>query len=151
TSSVFEAFARSGDGRALFGGGRYDRLVQLFGGPPTPAVGLAIGDQTLEQLLRSAGRWPDGEPLLDFYVVVLAPELREEGIRLTSELRAAGHSVDRDLMGRSAARQLREAGRRARRAVLLGPREFERGVVLVRDLTTGDQIERPRSSAAPWA
>ncbi len=151
TSSVFEAFARSGDGRALFGGGRYDRLVELFGGPPTPAVGLAIGDQTLEQLLRSAGRWPDGEPLLDLYVVAMAPELRAEAIRLTAELRSAGRSVDLDLMGRSVGRQLKEAGRRARQAVLLAPRELERGVVLVRDLTTGVQVERPRSSVVPSA
>jgi histidyl-tRNA synthetase len=146
TSSVFEAFARTGDGRALFGG---DALVELFGGPPTPAVGLAIGDQTLEQMLRAAGRWPEGEPPLDLYVVAMAPELRTEAIRLTAELRAAGRSVDLDLMGRSVARQLKEAGRRARKAVLLGPREFERGVVLVRDLTTGDQVERPRSSVVP--
>jgi histidyl-tRNA synthetase len=151
TSTVFEAFARDAGGRALFGGGRYDRLVEMFGGPATPAVGLAVGDQTLEQLLRSADRWPEGEPLLDLYVVTVSPELREEAIRLTAELRAHGRSADLDLMGRSMSRQLREAARRARRAILLGPKELARGVVLERDLTSGSQVERPRSSVAQWA
>lgn len=148
TSSVFEAFDRSGDGRALFGGGRYDGLVELFGGPPTPACGLAIGDQTLEILLRAHGRWPGGEPPLDTYVVAVTPELVPEALALVQRLRAAGTSADADLMGRSLSRQLREAARRrARRALILGPREAARGVLVERDLATGAQRERTREEA----
>jgi histidyl-tRNA synthetase len=142
TSSVFEAFSRQGDGRSVFGGGRYDHLIELFGGPPTPAAGLALGDQTLEVLLRSAGRWPDGEPPLDTYVVVANPELAAEGLALVERLRRSGVSADGDLLGRSISRQLREAARRkSRRALLVGLREAAPGAVVERDLATGAQRE----------
>ena len=146
TSSVFEAFATSGDGRSLFGGGRYDRLIELFGGPPTPAVGLAIGDQTLEDLLRENQRWPEGEPPLETYVICVREDLRGEATRIVQVLRSRGISADRDLLGRSFARQLREAARRrARRVWLLGLKEVGPDAIVERDLSTGVQREFPRS------
>ncbi len=149
TSTVFEAFARSGDGRALFGGGRYDHLIELFEGPPTAAAGLAIGDQTLEILLKGAGRWPEGEPPLDTYVVVNESSRIPDAIEIVQELRRAGQSADCDLLGRSMSKQFREAARRrARRALILGLKEYGPGVVVERDLTTGAQREVPRSSVA---
>ncbi len=148
TSSVFEAFATSGDGRALFGGGRYDHLIELFGGPPTPAVGLAIGDQTLEGLLRQNQRWPDGEPPIDTYVICVREDLRREATRLVRDLRNRGISADADLLGRSFARQLREAARRrARRAWILGLKEAGPDAIVERDLSSGAQREFPRSEA----
>ncbi|MGP8071793.1 MAG: histidine--tRNA ligase [Thermoplasmata archaeon] len=152
TSTVFEAYARSGDGRALFGGGRYDHLIELFEGPPTPAAGLAIGDQTLEILLKEAGRWPEGEPPLDTYVVVNDAVRIPDAIALVQELRRAGQSADCDLLGRSMSRQLKEAARkRAHRALILGLKEAGPGAVVERDLTTGAQREIPRSSVVPPA
>lgn len=149
TSTVFEAFARDASLRALFGGGRYDRLIELFGGPPTPACGLAIGDQTLELLLKEHGRWPEGEPALDTYVVTVSTEFLPDAIQLVRELRRAGLSADTDLSGRSMSRQLKEAARhRARRALILGPQEASRGAVVERDLATGNQRELPRAEAA---
>jgi histidyl-tRNA synthetase len=151
TTTVFEAFDRTGDARALFGGGRYDRLVELFGGPPTPACGLAIGDQTLELLLKAHDRWPEGEPPLDTYVVAVTPELVPSALELVQRLRAAGTSADADLLGRSLSKQLKEAARRrARRALILGPREVARGVMVERDLSTGVQRERtPQEALGP--
>ncbi len=145
TSSVFEAFATSGDGRSLFGGGRYDHLIELFGGPATPACGLAIGDQTLENLLRGNGRWPEGEAPLDTYVICVREELRADAVRLVRELRDEGVSADTDPLGRAFARQLREAARRrARRAWILGLKEVAPDVIVERDLSTGAQREFPR-------
>ncbi len=149
TSTVFEAYDRSGEGRSVFGGGRYDHLVELFGGPPTPAVGLAIGDQTLELLLRSGNRWPEGEPPLDTYVVVVDSALHADAVALVEELRRAGVSADADLLGRSMSRQLKEAARRrARRALIVGLKETAPGSVVERDLSTGAQREIVRSGAA---
>jgi histidyl-tRNA synthetase len=149
TSTVFEAFARRGGSRSVFGGGRYDHLIELFGGPPTPAAGLAIGDQTLELLLKGAGRWPDGEPGLDTYVVVADPSLTEEAMVLVEQLRRAGTSADCDLVGRSMSRQLREAARRrSRRAMILGLKEASPGALVERDLATGAQREVARDAAA---
>jgi histidyl-tRNA synthetase len=143
TGVVFEAFDRTGEGRSLFGGGRYDNLVELFGGPPTPACGLAIGDQTLEILLRAHDRWPAGEPPLDAYVVAVTAAEVPLAMEWVQKLRTAGVSADCDLMGRSLSRQLKEADRRhARRAILLAPKELARGVAIERDLSTGLQRER---------
>ncbi|MGI0132454.1 MAG: histidine--tRNA ligase [Thermoplasmata archaeon] len=146
TSTVFEAYDLSGDHRALFGGGRYDHLIELFGGPPTPACGLALGDQTLELLLKAHGRWPEGEPPLDTYVIAVTPADVGDAVELVQALRSAGVGADYDLMTRSLSRQLKEAARRrARRAILIGPAERAKGVVVERDLTTGTQTERTRA------
>lgn len=145
TSTVFEAYARADGGRAIFGGGRYDHLIELFDGPPTPASGLAIGEERLEILLKAAGRWPDGEPPLDTYVVVVDPRLTPEAIGLVQELRRAGLSADCDLLARSMSRQFKEAARRrSRRALILGLKEASPGAVVERDLGSGAQREIPR-------
>jgi len=147
TSTVFETYARSGDTRAIFGGGRYDHLIELFEGPPTPAAGLAIGDQTLEILLRGAGRWPEGEPPLDTYVVVTTPTLTPDAIAIVQELRRAVLSADCDLLARSMSRQLKEAARRrCRRALIVGLKEAAPGAIVERDLATGVQRELARDA-----
>ena len=149
TSTVFEAYARSGDGRSVFGGGRYDHLIELFGGPATPAAGLAIGDQTLELLLKGSGRWPDGEPGLDSYVVVADAALTADAMAIVEELRRAGASADCDLMGRSMSREFKEAARRrSRRALILGLKEATPGALVERDLATGVQREVSRDAVA---
>jgi len=148
TSTVFEAYSRSGDGRSVFGGGRYDHLIELFDGPATPAAGLAIGDQTLELLLKGGGRWPEGEPPLDTYVVVVGAAQTPEAIALVQELRRSGVSADCDLLARSMSRQLKEAARRrCRRALILGLKEAGPGAVVERDLASGAQREIPRAEA----
>jgi histidyl-tRNA synthetase len=152
TSTVFECFDRKGGLRSLFGGGRYDHLVELLGGPPTPACGLAIGDQTLELLLRGARRWPDGDPPIDTYVVAATSEFAEEAAAWAARLRRAGIPADSDLLDRNLSRQLKEASRRrARRALIVGPQEAARGVVLERDLATGAQHERKPDEVLPSA
>ena len=63
TGTVFELIA---DGeRAVAGGGRYDNLIELFGGPPTPAVGFGMGDVVLGLLLEDKGLMPEGPALMD--------------------------------------------------------------------------------------
>jgi histidyl-tRNA synthetase len=148
TSIVFEGYAKKGDSRSLFGGGRYDHLIELFGGPPTPAAGIAIGDQTLEILLKDAGRWPEGEPPLDTFVAVADPARHADALALVEELRRAGLSADCDLLSRNLSRQLKEAARRrSRRALILGLREVGPDALVERDLETGAQREVARSAA----
>jgi len=149
TATVFEGYARVGEGRSLFGGGRYDNLIELFDGPPTPATEIAIGDQTLELLLKGAGRWPEGEPSLDTFVAVADPVLAPDALALVAELRRAGVSADCDLLARSLSRQLKEADRRrSRRALILGLREATPGALVERDLATGEQRELARDAVA---
>jgi histidyl-tRNA synthetase len=65
TGMVFEVHEASGAERAIAGGGRYDNLIELFGGPPTPAVGFGMGDVVLSLVLQDRGLMPEGKALLD--------------------------------------------------------------------------------------
>ncbi len=65
TGVVFEARMSFSDHRAIAGGGRYDNLIELFGGPPTPAVGFGMGDVVLSLVLQDKGLLPEGPALLD--------------------------------------------------------------------------------------
>lgn len=65
TGSVFEMYEANASQRAVAGGGRYDNLIELFGGPPTPAVGFGMGDVVLGNLLADKGLMPEGSALLE--------------------------------------------------------------------------------------
>jgi histidyl-tRNA synthetase len=147
TGTVFEAYDRRGEFRALFGGGRYDRLIELFGGGPVPACGLAIGDLTVELLLRRAGRWPSVGRGPEAYVAVASPELKPRSLSLVHRLRRAGFSTEHDLLDRPLGRQMKEAARRrARTVVLLAPEELSRGEVVLRNMQSGQQEAVPFAS-----
>jgi histidyl-tRNA synthetase len=140
TSTVFEAFDKGETKRSLFGGGRYDRLIELFGGGSVPCCGVAIGDQVLEILLREAGKWPEESPGIDVYVAAARDELRTDALRWVERLRRSGLAVDRDLLGRSLSGQLKEAARRKAKAlILIAPQEKAKGEVVIRNMQTGRQ------------
>lgn len=151
TSTVFEVWAKEGSIRALFGGGRYDRLIELFGGPSVPACGIAMGDQTLEILLREAKLWPERAPGVEAYVATVDPALAPQARAWAQRLREAGWSTEYDLLARALSRQMKEASRRgARWLLLLGPRELEKGEVAVRNMRTGQQVAVAASEVLTW-
>ncbi len=65
TGMVFEVHEANGKERAIAGGGRYDKLIEMFGGPSTPAVGFGMGDVVLSLVLQDRGLMPEGKALLD--------------------------------------------------------------------------------------
>jgi histidyl-tRNA synthetase len=108
TRTVFEFESpRLGAQSALGGGGRYDRLVDELGGPPTPGNGWAAG---VERILLAAG---DDEPAEDsrVYVALAKPDAATQGLQLARRLRAAGFRVEMEQAGRSLKGQLRQADR----------------------------------------
>ena len=140
TGIVFELFDRAGELRAICGGGRYDRLLELVGGEPLPAVGFGMGDVVLGELLRGKGLVPDAAPSCDYYVIWVGPEQRSVGLQAGHRLREAGHSVMYSLRARGVGKQLKDASRTgAARAVIIGPDEVAAGSATVRDMKTGRQ------------
>jgi histidyl-tRNA synthetase len=130
--------SRLGAQSALLGGGRYDGLSEVLGGPPLPAVGWAAG---IERFVLAAGDLPAGGPLLDAFIATF-PETVRAGFGLALSLRRAGLRVDLDFLGRSIKAQLKEADRsRARFAIVMGPDEWARQAVMLRDLSRGTQEE----------
>lgn len=143
TGVVFEAFPARGEWRALCGGGRYDRLLSTFGGRDVPACGFGFGDAVIMELLKDLGRLPELPGRVDDVVFAFAGDLRAPAMEVAARLRRSGRSVDLILEERRmkwAFRHADAAG--AARLVLLAPEEWERGVVKVRDLSTGKEVER---------
>ncbi len=144
TGVVFECFDSAGDvSRSVFGGGRYDDLIEQFGGQPTPAVGVAPGHATLSLLCQRAGVWPDEEIATDYYVLQVG-NTRETAARITRELRDRGHVVETDVAGRSFGAQLDYADSiNAETTVIVGERDLENDEVTVKDMDAGDQVQVP--------
>ncbi len=143
TGLVFECFDVEGDLRAIFGGGRYDDLVEEFGGQPTPAVGFGMGDATLQQLLERADAWPEERAALDYYVAVVG-DVRDTAVDVAASLRDDGHVVELDVTDRGFGDQLEHADRvGAERTVIVGERDLADGEVTVKEMESGDQRQVP--------
>lgn len=158
TRTIFEIhYPPLGSRSALCGGGRYDGLIEEVGGPPTPAVGFAIGFSATELALGELGL-PPAADLADLraelgaevYCVAITDQEREETLALAGELRRAGLTgVELDFRGKSAKAQFKEAGRLgARFALVLGPEERAEGVVVLRDMAERREERIPRAEAA---
>lgn len=109
TGMVFEVFDNHPDNnRAMFGGGRYDGLISLFGGESVPTVGFAPGGTTMEVFLRSHELLSDFSSTTDVYMIVLGDSLHGAQ-KLARELRAEGVNVAVDITGRKLDKQIKAA------------------------------------------
>jgi histidyl-tRNA synthetase len=144
TGVVFECFDSTGEvSRSTFGGGRYDDLIEGFGGQPTPAVGVALGHATLALLCQRAGVWPDETVSTDYYVLQVG-DTRDVAARIARDLRERGHTVESDVSGRSFGTQLEYADSiDAETVVIVGEQDLANDEVTVKDMTTGDQTAVP--------
>ena len=144
TGIVFELFDRKGELRAICGGGRYDRLLELVGGEPLPAVGFGMGDVVLGELLAERGLAPAYRREVDYFLVVIGEEQRHRALGLAHELRDRGRSVLYALREQSVRKQFKAAETEgARRVVVLGPEEAAKGVAVLREMESGVEREVP--------
>ena len=141
--TAFEYISRSiGAQDSLGGGGRYDYLVQDFGGPATPAIGFALGE---ERALLAAQATAVPERRLVF-VVALSENERSAGIALLNELRGNGICAQMDYDSRKVQKQFRSADTAgARYCAILGESEVARETVALKDMKTGEQQELARA------
>ncbi|ASI99316.1 histidine--tRNA ligase [Thermococcus celer] len=143
TSIVFEAIAPNDLGiGSVGGGGRYDNLIEVFGGKPTPATGFAIGIERLIPILEWKGLIPEPKLRPEVYVIPIGKEqeLRKAAIRVVSSFRRAGIKADHELTGRKLRKALDYAGRLGvPYVVLIGKRDLAEGKVTVRDMESGEQ------------
>lgn len=141
TGTVFEIHERSGAERAMAGGGRYDQLIETFGGPATPAVGFGMGDVVLSNVLTDKGLMPEEVgPWPDVYVIAGTDAGAAEVGPLVSRLRRAGlHARMNYKTSRNVGKLLKDANAcRARYAVILDD-QIAQGVVGLKNLATGEQ------------
>ncbi|HHX77812.1 MAG TPA: histidine--tRNA ligase [Firmicutes bacterium] len=150
TKTVFEFTGESlGAQNSLGGGGRYDGLVELCGGQPTPGIGFALGIERI--LLACKGEKFKINPSLQVYVAVIDREADKIAGRLVKELRGMGISCDRDYLDRSLKAQLKQAGRlNAGLVVILGGREMQEGKGIIRQMDSGKQETYPLAGMAEY-
>ncbi|MGA3192418.1 MAG: histidine--tRNA ligase [Candidatus Bathyarchaeia archaeon] len=139
TGMIFEVYVPSID-VALGGGGRYDKLVELFGGEPTPAVGIAHGIDRIVLALKMQKTVLRTGNEKTVVVVPIKEELRAEALKISRMLRDAGILVEVEVMGRRMAKALEDADRRKiDYAIIVGERELAEGAVVVRNLAKRQQ------------
>ena len=137
TETLWEVTAGGlGSQNAVGGGGRYDNLVEVLGGRPTPAVGFGSGLERLLIALEAQGvSLPDARPPL-VWVVCQGETAQPIAWQLLADLRAAGFAADADLTGRGVKGQFKLADReKARFAVVIGDAEVAEGTAVVKDMT----------------
>lgn len=153
TGIVFEAFDRKGELRAIAGGGRYDKLLETFGGEPTPAAGFGFGDAVIIELLKDRNVLPSFSGAgIDAVVFAMSGDLYDDAIAIATKLRKAGQSVDVVLEDKKTKWVFKHADRiQARFAVIVAPDELVNGEVSIKDLSCGEQTSVKIEELAEWA
>jgi histidyl-tRNA synthetase len=139
TGIVYEVFDSENSLRALAGGGRYDNLLEILGGPKVGATGFGMGDVVLGILLEEKGKVPQAarSQSLDFFVIDGDEGAWDATIEVVGALRARGLAADFSYARRSVGKQLKDANRRgARRAAIV-----RADGVSVKDMGSGEQID----------
>lgn len=144
TRTVFEVEAVDGGVGAIGGGGRYDGLMELEGGKPTPGIGFAVGFERIALALAAQGGSLETPQPGCVYVAGTSADEREAVFSATLALRQAGVRTEADYQGRSLKSQFKQADKLgARVCVVIGPDEVAANAVTLRDMETHEQTQVP--------
>jgi len=140
TDVVFEVVDTDPENnRSMFGGGRYDGLVGLFGVEPVPTVGFGMGDVTLQNFLESHNLLPDLRHETDIYAVLIG-DVYEQAQTILSELRSRGLNIAVDSTGRGPDKQIKTAVKKGvKYALFIGADELASGQFKLRDLGSSSE------------
>ncbi len=145
TGVVFEGFGKAGLQRAICGGGRYDQLLQLLGGPPMSGIGFGTSDVVILDLLNELNKLPAEARVskrVEFYVIDADPSRFDAVLDLVARLRTAGHAAEFSYKRQGIGKQFKQASAvGAAKAVIVGNEYVERRAVAVKDLASGQQTE----------
>jgi histidyl-tRNA synthetase len=140
TGTVFEFFDMDPENnRSLFGGGRYDGLVGLFGAEPISAVGMAPGLTMTELFLDTHNLLPKLPSTTEVYVIVLGDTLKD-AMKLANDLRDEGVNVELDITGRKLDKQLKTAVKKQIPfIVFIGEKEVETEMYSFKDTASSEE------------
>ncbi|MCA9382240.1 ATP phosphoribosyltransferase regulatory subunit, partial [Candidatus Dojkabacteria bacterium] len=136
TSTVFEVFDRSPENtRSMFGGGRYDDLLKIFGKDSFPAVGFGMGDVTLKEFLTIHSLLPDFNSNTKVMITIFEEELAEDSISIAQKLRSTGINSELYPTPSKLDKQLKSADKKGIPFVLIyGPEEKAKNKYQLKDL-----------------
>jgi len=139
TGMIFEVYVPELD-IAIAGGGRYDRLVEAFGGEPTPAVGVAHGLDRMMLALKEQGATLDFREECKVAVVPVSEDLTIEAVKISEGLRSEGIPSEMEVGGRKISKSLEDADRRnTAYVVIVGEKELKEEAVVLRDMRKKEQ------------
>lgn len=141
TGTVFEVFDLHPDNnRSMFGGGRYDGLVGLFGAEPIPTVGMAPGLSTTELFLRTHNLLPDLAPTTEIGIVVVDDESLDGALSLAKRFREEGVNVEVDISGRKFDKQIKSVLKKQLPfIVFVGETELSTDMFNIKDTVTSQE------------
>jgi len=139
TGMIFEVYVPEMD-IALGGGGRYDKLIELYGGEPTPAVGVAHGIDRIMLAMQKQKNIPTMKKNTSVIVISIEEKLKGESLKISQMLRDAGIPAEVEVMGRKVSKALEDADRREiDYAIIIGERELKQGALVIKDLRKREQ------------
>jgi histidyl-tRNA synthetase len=139
TGMIFEIYI-PGLEIALGGGGRYDKLIEAFGGESTPAIGCAHGIDRVAIALHTQKTNLARKTEKKVVVLPITEVVKSEALKIAQQLRTAGVMVEFEVMGRKMAKALEDADKRkVDFAVIVGERELKEGAVVLKDLSKREQ------------
>jgi histidyl-tRNA synthetase len=143
TGPIFEISIESGrDLGSVAGGGRYDNLVELYGGKWTPAVGISLGIERIYEIMEEEGMLREQPGTrTEMFIVSVDDSVRDAALRLAQELRSSFVNVETDLMRRDMKKQLKHVNSSGiPYAVIVGPAEVKKGRFTVKDMKSGKEV-----------
>jgi histidyl-tRNA synthetase len=145
TGMVFEIFDTDGSNRrSLFGGGRYDNLLSMFGGEPIPAVGFGMGDVTARDFLVAHNLLPEYAPATELMICVIEDAARAHAIQLAQSLRREDVTVAVNFSGKRIGDQIRHADKmKVPFVIAVGSKERDSGRYIIKNLATGNEMTLP--------
>ena len=140
TKTVFE-FIDEKSGLTVLGGGRYDGLVEEFGGQSTPAVGFATGvERLMEMYNENNTQIEDKKP--DLYILSLGGKENQKALELSLKLRKDGYIIEKDIFERSFKAQMKYADKiSAKNLLVIGENELNSNTAKIKNMQTGEETE----------
>lgn len=142
TGVIFECVYNTKLVGSIGGGGRYDNLIEVYGGASTPATGFSIGFERVMTLLGNEEHFVPSSymPKLDYYVVVIEDSCLDKAISICQNLRSKNKSVEIDLLKRKVKSQFTQASKLlAKWCIIVGPDELRQDQVRIRNMETGNE------------
>jgi histidyl-tRNA synthetase len=153
TRTTFEFTVPDGSGlgtqNALLGGGRYDGLSEMLGGPKAPGIGFAIGEDRLILTLQAQAK-EAAEAKLDAFVAPMGVAQNAAALVLAKDLRAAGLAIEVGDGSFRLKKSFEAADKLARRMVIVGEDEVVSGILTVKDFSASEQTKVPRAELADF-
>ncbi|MEK7132930.1 MAG: histidine--tRNA ligase [Patescibacteria group bacterium] len=150
TGMIFEVYdTDENNRRSLFGGGRYDNLLSLFGGEAIPAVGFGMGDVTARDFLETHNLLPPYAPATELMLCVVESSALPHAMRLAQDLRRDDVTVAVNFSGKRIGDQIRQADKmKIPFVIAVGPAERESGRYTIKNLSSGSELTLPSDRIA---